>query len=275
MSAWRTPPRLAPPIWAAASNSVLFAVLTVLPMLALIIAGLNAVFRRGQPRTLWLCLALFVAGGLSVQMWEIRGAYLANVYAGFPFAWLFGVAGEWAGRMSMALTRVLLRVVPPLVLASLPVMAGMVAARTVDEALSSASSDQFTNHGCDPTAFAAALRPLAADRGPLLIAAPIDLGPSLLLLTPQQVLAAPYHRNTEGLRDIRRLLYADAASVEEVIRRRGVDLIVSCPNDALAASFREEGVVPFSDQLRDGKVPNWLWRVETDGAAQLFVVEGT
>jgi hypothetical protein len=111
------------------------------------------------------------------------------------------------------------------------------------------------------------------DGSRLLIAAPINLGPSLLLLTPHQVLGAPYHRNTQGLRDLRLLLYADDASAEEVVRRRGVEVIVVCPGDVLAARAREEGLVPFSDRLHEGEAPEWVQSRGLEGAGKVFVVD--
>ena len=257
----------------AASDPVLAAAMIVLPALALIIAAWQSARTAGQERSLWLGLALFVAGGMAVQLWQIRGTHLANAYAGLPFAWMVARIGHWADQMSMALTRVLLRLVPPVVLAILPATAALIAAKATGEALTADSKDQASAPVCEARTIATALNRLGADRGPLLIAAPIDLGPTLLLLTPHQVLAAPYHRNTEGLRDIHRLLYADEASAAEVVRRRGVDVVLVCQDDRLAEDAREDGVEPFADQLRSGEVPDWLRRVNVEGTGLLFVVE--
>lgn len=87
------------------------------------------------------------------------------------------------------------------------------------------------------------------------------------------MLGAPYHRNTGGLRDLRLLLYAEEESAEEVVRRRGVDVILDCPGDVLAARARAEGVVPLTDRLRDGEVPGWVQPFQLEGGGELFTVD--
>jgi hypothetical protein len=257
----------------AATSPSLIGSFLVLPVVALIIAAWRFVLTTGRERTLWLCLLVLVAGGIGLQLWQIRGTFLANAYAGLPIAWLVARLGQWGERMSMALTRVLLRLTPPLLLAILPATAGLLVSQASGDDLTKDPSAEESDSRCDPISVAAALDRIAAEGPPLLIAAPIDLGPSLLLLTRHQVLGAPYHRNTEGLRDLRRLLYAEEASAKEVVRRRGVDVILVCPGDVLSAHAREDGMVPFSERLREGDVPEWVQSSQLDGGGKLFVVD--
>jgi len=108
----------------------------------------------------------------------------------------------------------------------------------------------------------------------LLIAAPINVGASLLLLTPHQVLAAPYHRNTEGLRDIMQVFYRDEATARTAITRRHVDLLLLYPDESIASHERREDSTLFYDELLQGETPEWLESVPLDGSTRLFRVAG-
>jgi hypothetical protein len=252
----------------SSSNPSLAATVLVLPVSGLAVAVWRAVTTAGRHRTLWLFLGVAIAGAMGLQFWQVRGSFLANAFAGLPLAWLAGVVGQRAEPRSKLVVRLLLRAAPAAFVGLSPVLAGVSAAVLFGE------GQHAETDGCDVGTAAQALNaPSLAKNGPLLIAAPIQLGPPILLVTPHQVLAAPYHRNTEGLRDIRRLLYSDEKSALEVVRRRGVDLILVCESAPRVIPEAAAGSTLFYDRLLSGQTPDWLAPVPFDGEARLYLVK--
>lgn len=117
-------------------------------------------------------------------------------------------------------------------------------------------------------------------RRPLTIGAHLDYGPEILYRTPHRVLGTPYHRNSEGiLAGFRLLAGTDLESVEELVRTRGVGLVIICPLHSWIYRSQEEHP-PDSQSLHDrllaGKGPDWLKRVsvpeEIAGEIRVFEV---
>ena len=93
------------------------------------------------------------------------------------------------------------------------------------------------------------------------IMAPIDLGSHLLLYTPHAVVAAPYHRNEQGVRDAFRFFNEPIAAGREILRARGITLVVICP-----AMSEIRGLVAHTDDsfvtlYAAGRLPAWLQEV--------------
>jgi hypothetical protein len=191
--------------------------------------------------------------------------FLANLYAGLPLAWLAARTGERAEAASRSLMRILLSVSVPLTVAVLPPLASLGAETAAD-----GNPSKTETIPCELGPAVATLQEIWKGRPPQLIGADIDLGPTLLLLTPHKVLGAPYHRNTGGLVDVHRLLYSDETSAAEVARRRGVGMILLCPPNRPA---RDAEARQFKRQLLSGKVPPWLRKLPSTGEATVFLVE--
>ena len=113
----------------------------------------------------------------------------------------------------------------------------------------------------------------ASDKKPLLVAGPIVGVASLLLTTRHNVLGAVYHRNTDGLRDTLRLLYSDADTAKEVVKRRGVDALVVCANDPFANHERNPETRTLYDELMSGSSPPWLDEMSIDDATRVYWVK--
>ncbi len=238
-----------------------------LPLLALVISTWQSVQGAGARRTLWLAATLLVAGGILLQFWQLRASFLANVYAGLVLCWWAAAVGAKIDQTPGLLPRLLRRAGPALIVLLLPGTASLLA-QTL-----SGRPEEPPGDPCDLQAAAAVLnRPPYSDQGPMLIAAPINVGASLLLLTPHQVLAAPYHRNTGGLKDIALVFYRDEATAKAAVDRRGVDLLLLCKDEPVATHERGKGTRLFYDQLLQGDVPDWLEPIAIDGSTRLFRV---
>jgi hypothetical protein len=99
---------------------------------------------------------------------------------------------------------------------------------------------------------------------PGVVAAPVDLGPVLLLATPHRVLAAPYHRFGRGIVDAHAILSHSPEHAAPEIADRGVTYVVTCP-----------GSMPWGAldaALRAGRPPAWLEPVGSSGSVLVYRV---
>lgn len=235
-----------------------------------------------------LGLTLLIVGGLLLQFWQLRGSPLANLYAGLACAAWAAAVGARIRPSQSILVRLLRRAGPVIIVGLLPMLSTLAVermtgapaatgAQDVAETTETAKSaninelERVQDTDCDLRAVANRLnQPDLRAQGPLLIAAPLNLGAPLLWLTPHQVLAAPYHRNARGIEDAQQIFFADGDSARAVVERRGVDLLLICPHDPVATYERKEGVTLFYDQLRDGARPDWLSELPFDGNARIL-----
>jgi hypothetical protein len=112
---------------------------------------------------------------------------------------------------------------------------------------------------------------------PRIVLAHFNHGPELLYRTPHSVVASPYHRNVAGLLDSDRIFGArDDAAARRLIDRRGVELVLLCPNGPALAQAAAKGGSTFVGRLSQGQVPAWLRPVqvpaELAGAFRLYEV---
>jgi hypothetical protein len=245
-----------------------------------------------------LALLLLIAGGVLLQCWQLRGSALANLYAGIACAaWAAAIGARIRQTQPLPL-RLLRRAGPVLLVGLLPISAGLLVdslstsqQARADRAQVNSTEREGDIHGdgdgngygygdgdipgdrdCDLRAIAERLnQPDLLASGPLLIAAPINLGAPLLWLTPHQVLSAPYHRNTQGIEDAQRLFFTDEATARTIVEQRGIDLILICPHDPVATHELREGIRLFYDQLRAGQTPDWLIELPLAGKARLLM----
>jgi hypothetical protein len=102
-----------------------------------------------------------------------------------------------------------------------------------------------------------------------MVAAMVNAGTAILLATEHSTLAAPYHRNQDGLTALFRAVLAEEdAEAERVLRAAGVDYVAICTKDpVLTAIGRVHGPV-FGERLRTGATPAFLEPLpEPEGSA--------
>lgn len=104
-------------------------------------------------------------------------------------------------------------------------------------------------------------------RAPTVVLTHRDVVGQLLFWTPHGAIASNYNNNEEGIRDLERFLFAqDAVAALDVVRRRGVGLIVLCMDVADTPFFPVDPPLKplFLRRAAEGKLPGWLKRVEGD-----------
>jgi hypothetical protein len=96
--------------------------------------------------------------------------------------------------------------------------------------------------------------------------APIDLGSHLLLFTPHSVVAAPYHRDQDGVRDTFRFFNDRIEDARKILTIRGISLVVICPAMTELRGLPDAAPDSFVKLLPAGKLPAWLTETTIPGS---------
>ena len=226
--------------------------IAILPLAALVVLGFQRMRSRGEADPRWIALVVLVLSSVAVLLWQIRGAAHAGLVAGLALMPLAAAMDARADRMKPILIRVGLRLCVPvtcMVMILLPL-------RVMPPASSAAQEEQES--GCEVRSVLAALTdPAGLGAEARIIAAPIDLGPEVLLLTRHKVLAAPYHRNTQGLADSRRIFAGTEEEALAMVRARAVDAVLFCEEYAWVSAYEDRSAF-LDERLGEGRPPWWL-----------------
>ena len=246
-----------------------YAIAVGVPALLATAVVVTRLWTMPQQRAEWAALLVFLLCTSLVMLAQVRGARLAVMPAMPAAAWLVVTArrryldtprlGAIAGLVLswLAFAGVVLSL---LVSAVVNVVPGR--PRQMAEARASK----------EPCLLPSAFADLAA-LPPERIMTPIDLGAHLLLYTPHEVVAAPYHRNQQGVRDAYRFFNDPIATARAIIEARGIGLVVLCPAMAELKGLPSRAEDSFANLYAEGKLPSWLQDVSLPGATlQVFAV---
>jgi hypothetical protein len=223
-----------------------------------------------QGRAEWLILALFLAIALLVMAAQIRGGRLAAPLAIPAAGWLVATARQ------RYLARPRLLQIAGLVgswLGFAGVLIGLVAGHVLPPTLRTPAAEQVTAAAVDPTScrMPQAFAGLAA-LPPARVMTPIDLGSHLLAFTPDSVVAAPYHRDQDGVRDAFRFFNDPIAEARAILVRRGVGLVVICPGMPEVAGMPDAAPDSFARLYAKDMLPDWLEPLPFPGPLKVYRV---
>ena len=241
----------------------------VLPVAALVCLAF-AWARSEEPRApIWPALMVLVLSGAALLAWQIRGVNYAALIAGLGLVPFGVLVNARADRARTLLARVGLRLAVPM-MAVLPVAAPHL--QFWGKGLTPADAANL-RVGCDVnTTLAALTDPQGLGARPLAIAAPVDAGPAILVLTRHKVLAAPYHRNVRGLADNRRIFAGTEAVARATLARRGIGAVLFCRKHAGLSVY--DGQPDFlNERLAAGNPPDWLVPVMAADGLSLYRVK--
>jgi hypothetical protein len=200
---------------------------------------------QGAPRVAWLVVCAFVAIGLATSLWQVRALSSASIVAVFGGAWIVTCAIDWAARRPGALAKLV-----PFVL-GLPFCSVFWAVVAPAQAESNAAEGRIV---CRAPAAVKALDALPLS----LLLAPIDMGSDILAQTRQSVLAAPYHRNNHGNREMVDAMMAEPGAAEKIVADSGASYVVFCPAMPELAIYAAASPNGLAAALLAGKTPGWL-----------------
>jgi hypothetical protein len=121
-------------------------------------------------------------------------------------------------------------------------------------------TDTRAIEGCFTTASYAQLARLP--RG--LIATDTDYGSFVLALTPQSVVAAPYHRLADGIMAAHRIFASPPDAARTILQRRGATYVVTCGKHMPPGMSAQERDASLAGELSTGAVPGWLTPVPAE-----------
>jgi hypothetical protein len=235
-----------------------------LPAVALAAALVQSLRESGNARWRWIIALAVVATLFVMALWIVRAAAAANAIAValVPAA----LVVMWPAREQRAnplgLSRAAL--VAALLLNPLSLIAiGAVATRAAETA-SGAHAATIVSDGPGTCHQAADYAPLARlPRGRVL--GFIDAGPFLLMQTPHDVLAAPYHRNIRGNGAMFDLFLGPVDEAQQRLAALGVDYVAFCPSSAERYTYGAAAPDGFAAALARSEVPPFLERIALDG----------
>jgi hypothetical protein len=229
--------------------AVLVPVLTALAVIAW-----NIVRNRGD-RGAWFTYGAFLLIALAVMLLQIRAARIAVPLAvpacaalvgaawqrmvnGRGIAGILGLIGTWCVSAGIVVA-----VIATSIILAFPDYAD-------------ATTDKFraARQAClQPEAFAD-LAGLPPER----VMTPIDLGSHLLLFTPHAVVAAPYHRNQQGVLDAFRFFNGPIEEGRKILATRGIGLVVICPAMKEIRGLVDHAPDSFVTLFAENRLPGWL-----------------
>jgi hypothetical protein len=107
---------------------------------------------------------------------------------------------------------------------------------------------------------------------PGLVAGPIDAGSHILALTPQSVLAAPYHRDNRGNRIVLDALLATPDRAQGILKAAHVAYVVNCTGFSEYKALAARAPTSLAARIVQGSPPAWLTPLPQNGPYQVFVM---
>ena len=123
--------------------------------------------------------------------------------------------------------------------------------------------------GCRDTASYADLARLP----PGLVAGTIELGPFLLALTPHEALAAPYHRNGDGIAAGHAILAAPPDAAWRLAAEKRVIYVAVCGHSSPHGLTEPQRAASLWEKLQADEPPAWLQRLDASGPIAIYRVK--
>ena len=228
-----------------------------LPIIGLLGLALTGWLARREPRRLlpWLGPALMALSAVALLFWQARAgpaAQLLAVPGAVALAW---PALGWLGRQTSPLIRV-----PGIVALFLVVTGTGVSWASswwpAGKSTADPLAERVERAGARCPALSSMRTLNTVPRGRM--ATFVDLGPRLLVTTHHDAIAGPYHRNGQAILDVHHLFGGPMAGVPGILRRRGSDYVLICPDMAESTLYRSRNPDGLYGRLVSGRVPDWL-----------------
>lgn len=253
----------AEPLWTSFASGPVYVVAVAVPVVTgLAVVAWNIV-RRPQERGAWLVYGLVLTIAFVVMLLQIRAARFAVPLAAPACAALIGATWHRMVRTN-GFGPILA------MLGSVAASAGLIVA--VFGTLVVAAFPAYDAGTLDPNrpGRQSCLMPAAfadlAGLPPERIMTPIDLGSHMLLYTPHAVVAAPYHRNEQGVLDTFRFFNGPIEEGRAILRARGIALVAICPAMSEVRGLVAHTADSFVSLFAAGTLPGWLREMSAAGA---------
>ncbi|HTK84996.1 MAG TPA: hypothetical protein VL625_07915 [Patescibacteria group bacterium] len=247
-----------------ANGSKSFIFIMMMPV-ALATAGALWAAREDKMRRIWwLALALVLMTGTALAFWQFRILDYVQAIAIAPLGWLIM---RWVTAVKNLPEPQRLRMEAMIIVIAAACL--LFPASHRNQAIPATPKGRMQER-CSVRDAASALNALPP---PQMIAAFVEEGSEIIYRTPHWALAGPYHRDQEGIGAVYRIFTApDAHAARKVIDKYKVTVLMVCP----AHRRFWDSITPqksyFAGQLLDGKAPEWLSRIPSESAVQIYRV---
>lgn len=253
----------AQPWWVSFARDPVYPMAVLVPPVLALVACVVRVRRGGEGAAAWWVYAAFLVIAVAVELLQIRGSRMAVPLAVPGCAWVIAEAVRWwraeraigrfagvalawiasAGLGVAALTTGVVLTLPPVAVATSDPGAAARRACIMPAAFTELAAMPKTN-----------------------VMAPVDLGSHILAFTPHAVVAAPYHRAQRGVRAAFDFFNGPIGEAREILRDRGVTLVVICPAMPEVRGQPDAAADAFAKLFAAGTLPGWLTEVSAPGA---------
>jgi hypothetical protein len=223
-------------------------------------ASLVALARAtGLARQRWLIVCVMSLVGAALSVWMIRMTSFAALISLFGGAWCIIAVHD-------TLARTKWREIAALSFClALPFS-------TVGWALAIPSKPDDAEHDNSGCLASAAFTPLA-ELPPGIVVAPIDAGAHMLVFTPHNVLAAPYHRDNIGNRVMLDAMLATPEDARNILMAHHTTYVMTCAGMKDFNMLAARAPHGLAAALIAGHAPDWLKPLSNSGAYHVFVIQ--
>ena len=226
------------------------------------------IYRRDRIEVHAVLLALITAGW-AISLVQVRATTFPQMLSALPLAVLVSELHSYSRRNRTSAVAGL--PFAALLLASIPSFwftSGFIVAQALGDDSADKSVAQFARLSmCTKEANLTFLNSLPKG----MIAAPSNMGSPILRFTPHSVLAAPYHRNPQGMLAVIRAGLASPKDAQSILTSAGADYLVFCPGDGEMNTLIKRAPEGFFAGLAAGQVPSYLSDITPAGAPDLKV----
>lgn len=242
-----------------------------------------ALIRRsaGDERVWWQEYMLLLGGAFAIALLVNRASAVAGALACIPLAWQLG---RWfavlrqapgVGRSLLVVAGIALAMQP-----ALPVQAYQRLARmTAGNLALLAHREPGRHHAVPPPLWVDQMAVCNLARSGAIfvglprgtIMAPLDIGPALLLATPDSVLATGHHRGARAMHDTIAAFLARPQDARTIVHADGVAYVAFCPAMLERLAYAQEAPDGLAARLLHGHAPDWLTPVHTPKGTELQV----
>jgi len=255
----------------------------LMPVAGLFLCLISLIREKDEKQREWLIFSVFLAVGLALALYQVRGIKFSIILAVPPGAWLvaslferyrarpparrYGALAQLAAGIALFMAALHHNVANSLASAA----AGMSAGETAAEARA------FSGRQINKKQRACWARPALAPLNrfaPGLALTPQNLGSHVLLESRHSVLAANYHRGGRGILLALDLYNAPEAEARNMAHALNLRYVIHCKGMIERRADGKTAPDALINYLERDEVPSWLVRVETgtDSPVKLYRV---
>lgn len=244
------------PLWYQTAGTVINTV--GLPLIGLVGTVVAVRTSEGDARTRWIALLFLLVAATAIAILVERASGVANLLA---------IPGTVRLLHPLLLRARALDSLPKRLAATLGIFVAAAPGVVWGMAISAVHTDPQTATvhramGCLDASEMKALD--ALPRGNVL--APLDISPSILVLTRHDAVASGYHRGAAAMHDVIATFIGSDEQAHAFVIRRRIDYVAFCPGLLEVMIYEDEAPNGFLAQLDAGRAPAWLTPVALRGS---------